>query len=183
MCVCVCVYTPTCLVCGGELQLSKARPGKNIDTVLQCLAFARHKHKIKRGVEFKPDIELFFKSACVHGQKEKPDKNLQIFNFRYKLHTFHHLHGGALNKAVNFGHSLKLGTFTFFWELPSPGAAEKATFCYQIWFLDNSTLSNEQALMPIEMDTDLAIAKQNLDLAKTSVCTFCVIWESFSMIL
>ena len=210
MCVCVCVYTPTCSVCGGELQLSKARPGKIIDTVLQCLAFAWHKHKIKWGVEFKPNIELFFKPACVHGQKDKPDKNLQIFNFRYKLHICHHLHGGALNKAVNLGHSLKLGTFTKFRHFsassPSPeavdsiavslfsnnysetsklvyGAAEKATFCYQIWFLDNSTLSNEHALMLIEMDTDLAIAKQNLDLAKTSVCTFCVIWESFSMIL
>jgi len=148
--------------------------------------------------------------CCVHGQKDKPDKNLQIFNFRYKLHICHHLHGGALNKAVNLGHSLKLGTFTKFRHFsassPSPeavdsiavslfsnnysetsklvyGAAEKATFCYQIWFLDNSTLSNEHALMLIEMDTDLAIAKQNLDLAKTSVCTFCVIWESFSMIL
>ena len=211
MCVCVCVSTLQHARC-VEGSCNCQRPDQERLLTQSCNALHLHGTSTKSNEVLSLNLILncFFKPACVHGQKDKPDKNLQIFNFRYKLHICHHLHGGALNKAVNLGHSLKLGTFTKFRHFsassPSPeavdsiavslfsnnysetsklvyGAAEKATFCYQIWFLDNSTLSNEHALMLIEMDTDLAIAKQNLDLAKTSVCTFCVIWESFSMIL
>jgi len=67
------------------------RPDQERLLTQSCDASHLHGTSTKSNEAFKPNIELFFKLACVHGQKDKPDKNLQIFNFRYKLHTFHQL--------------------------------------------------------------------------------------------